>query len=228
MHPVLVLGDSHGAVFRQPLFAQRFPDRAWEIVVVPGATASGLENPNDSKTRAYPVFKSALAASPARRVIITLGEVDTGFVIWYRSVKYGEPVLAMLDRAVSSYVRFLGELVSAGLDVLCVSAALPTIRDGAEWGDVANQRKEVRASQLSRTALTLEFNRRVRAGALALGASYLSLDAASLGTDGLVAGALRNPDPSDHHYAPAPYAGLIASEIGPFLQRPVPASRRAA
>jgi len=219
---VLTLGDSHGAVFRHPLFSARFPDVSWESVVVPGATASGLENPNDSRTQAYPTFRRALDATPARRVIVTLGEVDTGFVIWYRAAKYRESVFAMLDRAVAAYTGFL-TAVSADFDVLCVSAALPTIPDDVSWGDVANQRREVRASQRARTALTLEFNRRVRDAALTRGVSCLLLDAASLGPDGLVRSDLLNPDPRDHHYAPERYAALIAESIEPFLRRPEPA-----
>jgi hypothetical protein len=177
-----------------------------------------MENPNDSKTQAYPTFMRALATTPARRVIVTLGEVDTGFVIWYRATKYRESVFAMLDRAVTAYTRFLGE-VAQRFDVLCMSTALPTIRDGIAWGEVANQRKEVRASQLARTALTLEFNRRMRAWSLDHGVSYLMLDAASLGTDGLVRPELLNSNPSDHHYDPVRYAELIAGDIADFLNR---------
>lgn len=220
MTPLLVLGDSHGEVFRQPLFAARFPDHAWECVIVPGATASGLENPNSSKTQAYPTFKQALRHSSARRVIVTLGEVDTGFVIWYRARKYKEPVFAMLDRAVEAYARFLGEF-AADHDLLCISTPLPTIRDGTAWGEVANMRKEVDASQRARTALTLEFNRRMCQRALALGVSYLSLDADSLGPDGLVRPDLLHANPSDHHYAPDRYAELIAAELPGFLGRPL-------
>lgn len=220
MTPLLVLGDSHGEVFRQPLFAARFPDHTWDCVIVPGATASGLENPNNSKTQAYPAFKQALSGSNARRVIVSLGEVDTGFVIWYRARKYKESVFAMLDRAVDAYARFLGEF-AADHELLCVSTPLPTIRDGAPWGEVANLRKEVDASQRARTALTLEFNRRMCQRALGLGVSYLSLDGRSLGADGLVRPELMHANPSDHHYAPDRYAELIAAELPPFLMRPL-------
>ena len=62
----------------------------------------------------------------------------------------------------------------------------------------------------------------MRDAALARGASYLMLDDASLGHDGLVRSELLNPDPRDHHYAPERYAALIADAIGPFLDRPSP------
>ena len=61
---ILVLGDSHTEIFNHPALARAFPGVSLELVTVIGATASGLENPN-TKTRAYPIFKEALAASRA-------------------------------------------------------------------------------------------------------------------------------------------------------------------
>ena len=124
---VLTLGDSHGAVFRHPTFADRFPAVAWETVVVPGATASGLDNPNDSRTQAYPIFRRALDTTAARRVVVTLGEVDTGFVIWYRAAKHRESVFTMLDRAVAAYADFLAGIVGT-FDVLGLSPLCPPSR----------------------------------------------------------------------------------------------------
>ncbi len=224
--PVLVLGDSHAAVFRHPRFARDHPDVDWRIVLVHGATASGLENPNDSRTRAYPTFRRALDEGRERRVVVTLGEVDTGFVIWYRAFKYNEPLFAMLGRAVDAYARFLSE-ASARADVLCLGAPLPTIRDGAAWGEVANLRREVRAPQLARTALTLEFNRRVRVFCRSRGISFLDLDAVSLGPDGLVRPELLNTNPADHHYEPGPYADLVSPRMTGFLGRATRAAQEA-
>lgn len=216
---VLVLADSHGAVFRHDLFRQHFPDTTLDVRLVHGATASGMENPNSSQTQAYPIFMQALSASPAAKVIVTLGEVDTGFVIWHRAEKYGESVEAMGERAISAYTRLLGE-IAATREVLCLSTALPTIRDGNVWGEVANLRKTVTATQLERTELTLWFNRRVQTGCSARGIDYLALDPVSLGLDGLVRPELLNPNPCDHHYDWTRYAELIIPRLGDFLHRP--------
>ena len=217
---ILVLADSHGAVFRHDLFKTHFPDITLDVHLVHGATASGMENPNSSKTQAYPIFMAALAASRAPQAVVTLGEVDTGFVIWHRAAKYGESVEAMAERAIAAYTRLLGE-IAATRELLCLSTALPTIRDGNVWGEVANLRKTVTATQHERTELTLWFNERVQDWCLAHGVDYLALDGVSLGFDGLVRPELLNPNPCDHHYHWTRYAELIVPRIGEFFHRPL-------
>jgi hypothetical protein len=204
---ILVLGDSHSPVFDHPLFQEKFPDLNFNVLTVVGATASGLENPN-STTQTYPIFKKAIKQTGAKHVIVMLGEVDTGFVIWYRAQKYQESVAAMMDKAIASYSQFLAEL-KTHFEVLCISAPLPTIQDGNDWGDVANARREVTASQVERTALTLEFNRVMQQFCGQNGIRYLMLDDVSLGEHGILKAELLNSDYSNHHYDQDQYARLL-------------------
>lgn len=212
---ILVLGDSHTPVFHHPAFHADFPELYFNVVTVIGATASGLENPN-TKTQAYPIFKEALKHSAAKKVIVMLGEVDTGFVIWYRAQKYQESVAAMADKAIASYSRFLLE-VAERFGVVCISTPLPTIQDGNDWGEVANARKEVSATQIERTNLTLQFNRQMQAFCMQHGISHIMLDEVSLGEDGVVAEWLLNRDHSDHHYDPDAYARLLVESLSDVL-----------
>ncbi|MGZ8903912.1 MAG: SGNH/GDSL hydrolase family protein [Methylobacter sp.] len=211
MQEVLVLGDSHTPVFNHPLFKEKFPDLFLNVLTVIGATASGLENPN-SKTRAYPIFREALKQTAAKQVIVMLGEVDTGFVIWYRAQKYQESVAAMMDKAIASYSCFLTEL-KMRFDVVCISTPLPTIQDGNDWGDIANARREVTASQVERTALTLEFNRIMQGFCQQNGIRYIMLDDLSLGDDGIVKTELLNSDSSNHHYDQDRYSRLLVEGL---------------
>jgi hypothetical protein len=212
---VLVLGDSHTPIFNNPAFRKHFPAYLFNVVTVIGATASGLENPN-TKTQAYPLFKEALKESSADKVIIMLGEVDTGFVIWYRAHKYQESVSTMTDKATNSYFNFLQE-VSARFDVVCISTPLPTIQDGNDWGDVANLRKEVTATQIERTDLTIQFNRRIQSLCQQHGISYIMLDDISLGENGMVINTLVNNDPNDHHYDQDTYSSLLINHLSNYL-----------
>jgi len=208
---ILVLGDSHTVVFSHPLFKERFPNFFFNVVTVIGATASGLENPN-STTKAYPVFRDAVRESAAKLVVVMLGEVDTGFVIWYRAQKYQESVAAMMDQAIASYSGFLAEL-KMRFEVVCISTPLPTIQDGNDWGDIANARREVTASQTDRTALTLEFNRAMQRFCAQNRIRYLMLDDLSLGEHGIVKADLLNNERSDHHYDPDPYSRLLVEGL---------------
>lgn len=145
-----------------------------------------------------------------------LGEVDTGFVIWYRAHKYQDSVSAMTDKATNSYFHFLQE-VSSLHDVVCISTPLPTIQDGNDWGEVANLRKEVTATQLERTDLTIQFNRQIQSLCLQHGISYIMLDNTSLGKNGLVINTLVNNDPNDHHYDPDAYSSLLINHLSNHL-----------
>lgn len=215
MQEILVLGDSHTPVFNHLLFKQAFPDLFFNVVTVIGATASGLENPN-SKTQAYPIFRTAIKNSSAKQAIIMLGEVDTGFVIWYRAQKYQESVTAMMDKAIASYSNFLTELKTQ-VKVICISTPLPTIQDGNNWGDIANARREVTASQKERTALTLAFNRTIADFCKQNGIHYIMLDDLSLGEHGVVKAELLNNDVSNHHYDPDQYSRLLVEGLAAVI-----------
>lgn len=212
---ILVLGDSHAAVFSDVGFRAQFPLHSFDVVSIGGATASGLENPN-SKTQSTPKFLDALKNSRARTVVVLLGEVDTGFVIWYRAEKYRAAVSQMLLNALRSYQDFLTAL-KGGHRVICLSAPLPTIPDGQEWGEVANARKDVRASQMERTALTIRFNEGMRKFCAENGIEYLDFDGQSIGEDGLVDKRLLNSNPLDHHYEPRAYMDMMVPKLRKHL-----------
>lgn len=213
---LLVLGDSHVRVFSSPRLRRQLWRYHLNVVSVHGATASGLENPN-SKTQTYNIFNSVLAATRAQKVVVMLGEVDTGFVIWYRADKYGVPVGEAFTKTVSTYQSFLRTLKARGFSPVCVSAPLPTIQDGNTWGEVANERKSITATQRQRTELTLAFNRELEAFCRVHTIPYINLDAASLGPDGLVRAELLNKNPSDHHYEKRVYARVLAQHVGQVI-----------
>ncbi len=171
---VLVIGDSHAHVFYSRRFKPYFPHHFFNVVIVGGATVSGLKNPN-STTQALPIFMNSLKNSAAATTIVLLGEVDTGFVIWYRAEKYKTPVATMLDQAIENYKNLLLE-ISKKSRVICISTPLPTIPDKNVCGDVANARKDVKATQLQRTDLTIEFNKQMKEFCERNGFTYLSFD----------------------------------------------------
>lgn len=189
-----------------------------------GATASGLENPN-SKTQSLPTFAEAVRKSAARTIIVQLGEVDAGFVIWYRAEKYNTEVTETLQYALTGYQRFLTSLLGERR-VICLSAPLPTIRDGQEWGAVANARREVKASHMDRTQLTIRFNEGVREFCEKANIEYLDFDDESMGKDGLVDMRLLNSDPLDHHYEPCAYMEMMIPKLRERLSSGISPSNR--
>lgn len=212
---ILVLGDSHANVFRNWRFRLHMPRSCFQLSIVGGATVSGLDNPN-SKTQARVRFDQALQSSTPTTILTLLGEVDTGFVIWYRAQKHGQSVDDMLELALDNYEQLL-LAASSKAHVIAISCPLPTIRDGQSWGEVANLRNDIDATQTMRTDLTLRFNKSLAEIARRLNCSMLSLDDICQGPDGLVAPWLLNRNNLDHHYSIAAYAKLLSSHLASFL-----------
>ncbi len=213
----LVLGDSHAIVFDSPLFYLFFPLVYFDVVSVQGATISGIENPN-SKTDAYNTFQLELIKRKnIRKIILLLGEVDVGFLVWYKAEKKKLNVLEILNDTIDKYIRFIQECKYYA-PVIVISAPLPTINDNdSNWGEVANMRKEVKATKKQRTLLTLEFNNLVKKYCKQVGIEYLDLDKASLGEDGYVSKYLLNANKNDHHYSRRKYAYLLKKHIKTYI-----------
>lgn len=217
MEAVLVLGDSHALVFSSEKMKTLLPEYSFEVTSVGGATVSGLKNPN-AVTQAMPQYISALETTTADTVIVMLGEVDTGFVIWYRAQKHGTSVEQMLQQAIENYQKLLLDVASR-FQVICISTPLPTIRDNMDWGEVANLRKEVKASLSERTLLTIKFNGLMEAFCIRKGITHLNYDSYSTDESGTLKSSLRNPDPNDHHYDPSTHAMMIEPLLSPALKR---------
>jgi hypothetical protein len=213
---LLVIGDSHASIFNNKKLRRSLWPLKISVCWVGGATVSGLENPN-SKTQALPLFTESYQKSQPDYVVVLIGEVDTGFVIWWRAEKYNKPIKEMLDKSVENYAKLLQQF--KGHDkTIAISTPLPTIKDDQNWGDVANARSEVKASQFDRTKLTLEFNQMVEQVCLKENCDFVSLDKYSLGDNGLVISSLLNNNPSDHHYDQNQHAALIIKELTSLLK----------
>jgi hypothetical protein len=209
---ITVIGDSHSRIFFHDLFRICFPFTRFDVCWVGGATVSGLDNPN-SKTQSNIIFREKIRSLKRNSIVIfLLGEVDTGFVIWYRKQQHDGSVDTMLNKALNNYYDLIIS-VSENLRPIVISTPLPTIPDDNIWGDVADQRKTICASQFERTKLTLEFNRSIKEYCQHNGIPFLDLDLDCVGQNGLVASFLLNNDKSDHHYNNSAYARLVVRRL---------------
>ncbi|HWT98412.1 MAG TPA: hypothetical protein VN229_12385, partial [Terriglobales bacterium] len=174
----LFVGDSHIGYFRQAVQMIGLLPWQYQFCEVGGATAVGMRNPN-SATNALQIFRHFLQdKSRQSTIVLQLGEVDCGFVIWYRARKYEEAMQDQLRESIAAYLGFVFELQHAGFrDVVVTGATLPTIQDGQDWGSVANKRREVTASLEQRTRLTLDYNRVLQTKSRDFGLHYLDITA---------------------------------------------------
>jgi hypothetical protein len=227
LRPHLVgIGDSNIGVVQHAV-DYGYLRAAVSTCLVRGATAQGLHNPN-SKTDALQIFRDRCDAARSRQILVfMLGEVDCGFVIWYRAEKQGTSIESQVQRSLAGYRDLLDRQVGRGFRTLVLSVPLPTIRDGQDWGEIANARREVKASQRDRTALTLEYNARLQPACEEIGAEFLDVTTPTLDpATGLVRGEYLNEVLTDHHLHYERHAKLVGAAIGDRLTaRALPSQR---
>ena len=202
MEHLLVLGDSHVQYFNFAATQGLFEPFNYQSCRVTGTTAAGLTNPN-SFTAARPLFLSFLEQWPKdSHVVLHLGEVDCGILVWVRSQKNGTPVEIEIERSVESYMHFVDELLASGRTrIILTSATVPTINDNDHAGEIISmRRKAVSASQRERTDVTIRFNERLASEAERR--RLVFADARNEVIDpisGLGYAKYRNKNPRDHH-----------------------------
>ncbi|PTR02477.1 hypothetical protein C8K18_103222 [Paraburkholderia sp. GV068] len=216
---LIALGDSHLEALQFAADLNLLDVERSVFSIVPGATVVGLRNPN-SLTNAVNLFKESLSACPRNAsVLIHLGEVDCGFVMWWRAMKIGESVETQFNESLRAYRQFVGEVLRMGFTRVCVTgASLPTIRDGVDMSEVANKRSEIAVSLRDRTDLTLRYNRCLADMATQMRLSYFDVGNATLDRSSvLVHDFFRNPDPTDHHLDKSKVAGIWAERCNAFV-----------
>lgn len=199
--PVYYLGDSHVRYFKKAAKLGLLAPHELSGVEVGGATAVGMRNPN-AKRNALGRFRDWIQDKPRKAIVVFhLGEVDCGYVIWYRADKYDEPVEVQMESSIDAYFEFIDELRGQGFRrIIITGATLPTITDDDQVGEVVVKRSSITATQKERTELTLRCNEALRREAGARNLPYIAIDEDVLDPEkGVVDERMRNPKPTDHH-----------------------------
>ncbi|HME04301.1 MAG TPA: hypothetical protein VKG38_14865 [Solirubrobacteraceae bacterium] len=210
---VLCLGDSHVAVMRDV----HLPGVWFLPFAIGGATASGILNPN-SKSDSAKVFGARLArAGLWQEVLLLLGEVDCGYLIWHRAARRGLTVDEQLELTMDAYQTFIASIVERGFSrVVVLSAPPPTIDDEQTRpeGSVADLRRSVTASKAERTELTLRFNRELRRRCETVGAVFVDVTTGTINSEsGLLQARFRRAAVVNAHLAREPYSALIERQL---------------
>lgn len=194
-------GDSHVLVFQYIKENQFLKRTNISVCHVNGATALGMVNPH-SKTNALRIFNQKVSSLPKDcSLLFMLGEVDCGFVIWYRAQKYNLSVTSQLEESIHNYLTFLKRIQKLGFkDVIVSTSPPPTIKDHQDWGEVANLRKGITATQIERTTLTVQYNQMLRQKCKVKGIKILDAEQDFINkSTGLVGRQFLNKNPLDHH-----------------------------
>lgn len=199
--PVYYLGDSHVRYFKKAARTGLLSPHKTSGIEVGGATAVGMRNPN-AKTNAIGRFRAWIQDKPRESIVVFhLGEVDCGFVIWYRAAKHSEPIELQMRTSIEAYFEFIDELLSLGFRrIIITGATLPTITDDDQIGEVVVKRSSIDATQKERTALTIHYNNTLQIEATRRGLPYIDITPYILDPNTeVVENRMRNTNPADHH-----------------------------
>lgn len=197
---ILCCGDSHTKVF--DYCNSRQNEFVFDVCVVGGATAQGAVNPN-SKTDALNIFEKKINSTHADKILIMLGEVDCGFVIWVRSKRYNISIDDQINNSVNNLFKFVDNIIATknytNKDIIICGSILPTIKDNTDKKILNGARSEVDASQLERTKKTIEYNNLLKINCDKYGYNYIEIVNDILGKDGIIRDEFLNSNSADHH-----------------------------
>lgn len=197
---ILVCGDSHTRVFKHCNLKQF--EFIFDVCEVGGATAQGAVNPN-SKTDALNIFFAKINNTNADKLMIMLGEVDCGFLIWVRSKRHNINIDEQLNNSVNNLFQFLNDVKTnknyKSEDIIILGAPLPTIKDSTDKKFLNGARSEVDVSQLTRTIKTIEYNNLLKNKCNEYGYKYIDITNYIISDDGIVSDKYLNDNPNDHH-----------------------------
>jgi len=163
---ILFFGDSHTELYIKKGANKIQNEIKFDVCSVRGATAQGSVNPN-SKTKALSTYLETLERKKNNNYDyfgIMLGEVDCGFVIWYRAKKYNETIQEQIMLAVNNLEEFLKKDVEKLFPknkIVVVGATFPTIKDNTDKRFLNGERKNVDASLKERIDCTFEYNKQL-------------------------------------------------------------------
>jgi len=208
---VCFFGDSHARIYITEGAAQLQNDIKFDVHHIGGATAQGAVNPN-SKTQALNLYRETLENKKNNNnrislfdyFAIMLGEVDCGFVIWYRAKKYNETIQQQIMLAVNNLEEFLKKDVEryfSNNKIVVIGAPLPTIKDNTDRRFLQGARKEVDASLRERIDCTFEYNKQLAIMAKKNNYHYFDISNETFDQENYcVFPQFLSKDPRDHHF----------------------------
>lgn len=215
---ILTIGDSHIRVFESNIFTLFFPSYKFKVVYVPGATISGIHNMN-SVTNAYNIFNEALKKNNYSKIIVTLGEVDTAYTMWSKSINENISIEKLMEDNILKYSAFLTTL-SSYADVIVLSATLATVKENEECSDnISGIRASTSITQEKRTQLGVLQNSKIELFCKnSQKLQFINFDSIVLGRNKVVKKwILNHKNKCDHHYKRWIFALLIVYKLKKLL-----------
>ena len=147
-------------------------------------------------------------------MLISLGEVDVGFLVFLRAQENSHDVRAYTDIALTRYQEFVRqEVLARGARPIMISASMPTVESYSAWNGLNGLRRKVGASRAERAAETTYWNDRCAEWCRSAGGVWLDLTPATTYADGRVRQEYLNEDPENHHLRRDRYRTLVVGML---------------
>lgn len=216
---ILFFGDSHTRCYIKDGANKIQNEIKFDVKEVGGATAQGAVNPH-SKTKALSIYRKTLEIKKNDNYDyfgIMLGEVDCGFVIWYRAKKYNKTIQEQIMLAVNNLEEFLKKDVEKYFPenkIVVVGATLPTIKDNTDKKILHGARSEVDASLQERIDCTFEYNKQLSIMAKNNNYRYFDITKETFDQENYcVFPQFLNNNPYDHHFNGRSVAPLFVDKF---------------
>lgn len=212
MERIKVLGDSHIQafdVYSGDLYK-------FDTSIVHGATARGAINPN-TKTNALNIFKEHLKKDKADRIIICLGEVDCGYLIWYKHKFDGLDPIEQMEESLNRLYAFVKAEVLPlykPSQIVLMGSIPPTIKDNTDKRYLAGARSKVDTPLKDRIELTNLYNKRMKEICNSEGWKCIDVTNEIVEANGIdIKEHYLNANPFDHHLNPKSHLELILEHL---------------
>jgi hypothetical protein len=213
---IMFIGDSHTNIFTNKNIKNALRGKTSTVLSVNGATARGIQNP-DSKTNARKLFIRLLTlANRKSPIIIGLGEVDCGFLVWYKSKRNKTSAQSELIKSIENYKRFLLRIkIKMGFNNLIVyNVVLPSVKKYDPIIYKWSPRKNIHIGIKKRTGITQHFNKEIKKFCNMNNIKFIDLDKYLLNKKtGIINEKFVNKKTNDHHLNPELLSKILVKEF---------------
>lgn len=208
---IKVIGDSHTAIFDGYTGDEYFFDQTR----VHGATARGSANPK-TKTNSLEQFKAGLSGKKAEKVIVGLGEVDCGYLIWYRNKHKGISLDQAMQESMDGMFLFIEQEVRTiyePSEIILMSVIPPIIEDNTNPNFLEGRRADVNPTLDERFELTERWNNELLKRCDELGYTYINFNSKILDDSNRVKQEYRSLNQWNHHLFESRTIPLVIEDL---------------
>lgn len=215
---LLLIGDSH----IEALSAYEGADFHFDRGICHGSTARGCINP-DSKTRAFHYFNNGIKLTDAKHAVVSLGEVDCGFMIWLKHKHDGTPVNQLFEESMTNLIKLIKEYVmpkfnTKNIFVMTIPPAF--IITNTDKRHLNGDRAAVDPSLKERKNLISKWNKRLLKESKKIGFNLIDINnKITDNSTGEVNSKYRTPYQWNHHLWPYTSANLFIDEINKIINK---------